>query len=132
MSAEQDLIDALRNLTDKIDLMSGQLGRGTKSKSSQVPGGSSKTARTPEEKAAAAKMDNLAKMAAEGVDIQKIMAKSDDLFGVDGEIRLKLLEHVTMNSGKADKVHQTCNDICLALKLWDGAFSDIHMQKSQR
>ena len=64
----------------------------------------------------------------EGVDIRKIMAKSDDLFGVDGEIRLKLLEHVTTNSGKADKVHQTCNDICLALKLWDGAFSDIHMQ----
>ena len=64
----------------------------------------------------------------EGVDIRKIMAKSDDLFGVDGEIRLKLLEHVTTNSGKADKVHQTCSDICLALKLWDGAFSDIHMQ----
>ncbi len=61
----------------------------------------------------------------EGVDICKIMAKSDDLFGVDGEIRLKLLEHVT-NSGKAEKVHQTCDDICLALKLWDGAFSDIH------
>ena len=58
----------------------------------------------------------------EGVDIRKIMTKSDDLFGVDGEIRLKLLEHVTTNSGKADKVH----DICLALKLWDGAFSDIH------
>ena len=61
----------------------------------------------------------------EGVDIRKILAKSDDLFGVDGEIRLKLLEHVT-NSGKAEKVHQTCNNICLALKLWDGAFSDIH------
>ena len=40
----------------------------------------------------------------EGVDIRKIMAKSDDLFGVDGEIRLKLLEHVTTNSGKANKV----------------------------
>jgi hypothetical protein len=53
------------------------------------------------------------------------MAKSDDLFGVDGEIWLKLLEHVT-NSGKAEKVHQTCDDICLALNLWDGAFSDIH------
>ncbi len=63
----------------------------------------------------------------EGVDICKIMAKSDDLFGVDGEIRLKLLEHVTTNSGKADKIHQTCDDICHALKLWDGVFSDIHM-----
>jgi len=40
----------------------------------------------------------------EGVDIRKIMAKSDDLFGVDGEILLKLLEHVMTNSGKADKV----------------------------
>ena len=61
----------------------------------------------------------------EGVDIRKIMAKSDDLFGVDGEIWLKLLEHV-INSGIAEKVHKTCDDICLALKLWDGAFSDIH------
>jgi hypothetical protein len=60
----------------------------------------------------------------EGVDIRKIMAKSDDLFGVDGEIRLKLLEHV-INSGIAEKVHKTCDDIC-ALKLWDGAYSDIH------
>ena len=40
----------------------------------------------------------------EGVDIRKIMAKSDDLFGVDGEIWLKLLEHV-INSGIAEKVH---------------------------
>jgi hypothetical protein len=61
----------------------------------------------------------------EGVDILKIMAKSDDLFGVSGEIRLMLLENV-MNSGIAEKVHKTCNDICLALKLWDGAFSDIN------
>jgi hypothetical protein len=61
----------------------------------------------------------------EGVDIRKIMAKSDDLFGVDGEIRQKLLEHA-MNSGIAEKVHKICKVICLALKLWDGAFSDIH------
>ncbi len=61
----------------------------------------------------------------EGVDIHKIMAKSDDLFGVAGEIRLKLLEHV-INSGIAEKVHKTCNDICLTLKLWDRDFSDIH------
>ena len=53
------------------------------------------------------------------------MAKSDDLFGVDGEIWLKLLEHV-IHLGIAEKVHKTCDDICLALKLWDGAFSDIH------
>jgi hypothetical protein len=61
----------------------------------------------------------------EGVDIRKIMAKSDELFGVVGTIRLKLLEHA-INSGIAEKVNNTCNDICLALKLWDGAFSDIH------
>ncbi len=36
-----------------------------------------------------------------------------------------MLEHV-INSGIAEKVHKTCDDICLALKLWDGAFSDIH------
>jgi hypothetical protein len=53
------------------------------------------------------------------------MAKSDELFGVDGEIRLKLLGHV-INSGIVEKFHKTCDDICLALKLWDGAFSDIH------
>jgi hypothetical protein len=53
------------------------------------------------------------------------MAKSGDLFGVAGEIRLKLLEHV-INSGIAEKVHKTCDDIFLALKLWDGAFSEIH------
>jgi hypothetical protein len=61
----------------------------------------------------------------EGVDICKIMAKSDDLFGVDGEIRQKFLEHA-INSGIAEKVHNTCKDICLALKLWDDSFSDIH------
>jgi hypothetical protein len=36
----------------------------------------------------------------EGVDIRKIMAKSDELFGVVGTIRLKLLEHA-INSGIA-------------------------------
>ena len=36
----------------------------------------------------------------EGVDIRKIMAKSDDLFGVDGEIRLKLLELSRRIQGK--------------------------------
>ena len=50
------------------------------------------------------------------------MANSDDFFGVDGEIRLKLLEHI-INSEIAEKVHKTC---CLALKLWYGSFSDIH------
>jgi len=41
-----------------------------------------------------------------------MVAKSDDLFGVDGEVRLKLLEHV-INSAIAEKVHKTCDDICL-------------------
>jgi hypothetical protein len=61
----------------------------------------------------------------EGVDIRKIMAKSDELFGVVGTIRLKLLEHA-INPGIAEKVNKTCNDICLALKLWDGAFSAMN------
>ena len=50
----------------------------------------------------------------EGIDIHKIMAKSDELCGVDGEIRLKLLGHV-INSGIVEKFHKTCDDICLAL-----------------
>ncbi len=39
----------------------------------------------------------------EGVDIKKIMGKSDDLFGVGGASQQKLLEH-TSNSNKEDIV----------------------------
>jgi hypothetical protein len=64
--SEERLIKALEDLTDKIDDMSGKLGRGTKK--SQVPGSSSKT---PEEKNAAKSMDGLATLAKGGIDIQK-------------------------------------------------------------
>jgi hypothetical protein len=53
------------------------------------------------------------------------MGKSDDLFGVGGTIRQKLLEH-TSNSNKEDIVNKICDNVGLAFKLWDGAFSAIH------
>jgi hypothetical protein len=62
----------------------------------------------------------------EGVDICKIMASADALFGVDGEIRAELLKHASDETLKA-KIHKTCHDVGRALKLWDGAFSDIHI-----
>ena len=61
----------------------------------------------------------------EGVDIKKIMAKSDDLFGVGGAIRQKLLEH-TSNSDKDVIINTVCHNVGLAFKLWDGVFSAIH------
>ena len=75
--AERELIVALENLTDKIEEMSGKVGRGTKNKTSQVPNGNSKTAKTPEEKALAAKTENLAKMTAAGIDTQKKSNKAN-------------------------------------------------------
>ena len=70
--SEERLIKALEDLTEKIDDMSEKLGRGTKSKTSQVPGGKSgSNAKTPEEKALAAKTGELSKLAQLGVDTQK-------------------------------------------------------------
>ena len=65
----------------------------------------------------------------EGVDIKKIMAKSDDLFGVDGTLRQKLLQH-TSHPDKVVIVNKVCDDVGLAFKLWDGAFSAIHSPNS--
>ena len=56
------------------------------------------------------------------------MSSSDTLFGVDGvggEIRDELLRHA-LNTDIGVKVNDICNNVGLALKLWDGAFSDIH------
>ena len=61
----------------------------------------------------------------EGIDIRKIMASADSLFGVGGEIRAELLKHAS-NETVVEKIHKTCHDVGLALKLWDGAFSYIH------
>ena len=63
----------------------------------------------------------------EGVDIRKIMNKSDELFGVGGDIRLTLLEQALDDTVKAMKINKTCDDVGHALKLWDGAFSAIHV-----
>jgi len=56
---------------------------------------------------------------------KKIMAKSDDLFGVGGTLRQKLLQH-TSHPDKVVIVNKVCDDVGLAFKLWDGAFSAIH------
>jgi hypothetical protein len=53
------------------------------------------------------------------------MAKSDDLFGVGGTLRQKLLQH-TSHPDKVVIVNKVCDDVGLAFKLWDGAFSAIH------
>ena len=53
------------------------------------------------------------------------MAKSDDLFGVGGTLRQKLLQH-TSNPDKVVIVNKVCGDVGLAFKLWDGAFLAIH------
>ena len=73
MDREQDLIDALERLTDKINEMSGNLGRGNKT--SQVPGASPKT---QQEKNAAKSFDALDKMAQNGVKIQKESNKATE------------------------------------------------------
>ncbi|KAL7528525.1 hypothetical protein ACHAXR_003576, partial [Thalassiosira sp. AJA248-18] len=61
----------------------------------------------------------------EGIDIRKIMAKSDDLFGVGGAIRQELLDHAP-NADVVSKANEICTDVGLAFKLWDGVFSAIH------
>ena len=53
------------------------------------------------------------------------MAKSDDLFGVGGMLRQKLLQH-TSNQDKVVIVNKVCEDVGLAFILWDGVFSAIH------
>ena len=55
------------------------------------------------------------------------MAKSDDLFVVGGTLRQKLLHH-TSNPDKVVIVNKVCDNVRLAFKLWDGAFSAIHSQ----
>jgi hypothetical protein len=54
------------------------------------------------------------------------MAKSDDLFGVGGRLRQKLLQH-TFNPDIDVIVNKVCDNVGLAFKLWDDAFSAIHL-----
>ena len=61
----------------------------------------------------------------EGVDIRKIMAKSDYLFGEDGKIRKLLLEHASDDNTK-EAAKKVCEDVGLAFELWDGVFSYVH------
>ncbi len=57
--------------------------------------------------------------------MKKIMAKSDDLFGVGGVLRQKLLER-TSNLDNDVIINKVRDNVGLALKLWDGVFSAIH------
>ncbi len=66
----------------------------------------------------------------EGVDIKKIMAKSDDLFGVGGTLQQQKLFQHTSNPDKVVIVNKVLDDVGLAFKLWDGAFSAIHSPNS--
>ena len=61
----------------------------------------------------------------EGIDIRKIMEKANDLFGVNGTIRLKLLDNAS-NSEVEEKTMKICEELGLSFKLWDGVFSAIH------
>jgi len=73
MDSERELITALERLTDKINEMSGNLGRGNKT--SQVPGAGAKT---PQEKDAAKSFDALEKLRKEGVVTQKKSNKATE------------------------------------------------------
>ena len=57
--------------------------------------------------------------------MKKIMAKSDYLFGVGGVLRQNILERTSI-SDKDVIINKVCEDVGLALKLWDGVFSAIH------
>ena len=61
----------------------------------------------------------------EGVDIRKIMNKSDELFGDGGDIRVALLEKA-LDGTVATKINIICDNVGHVLKLWDGAFAAIH------
>jgi hypothetical protein len=58
--------------------------------------------------------------------MKKITEKSDDLFGVGGVLQQKLLEN-TLNTDKEVLVSKIFDNVGLAFKLWDGAFSAIHL-----
>ena len=57
------------------------------------------------------------------------MDHADDLFGPDGRVRVFLLSKVPDEDIRGD-TNLLCNDDCLALNLWDGAFSDINQVDS--
>ena len=57
--------------------------------------------------------------------MKKIMAKSDNLFGVGGVLRQKLLA-LTSNSDKDVIIKKVCEDVGIAFKRWDGVFPAIH------
>jgi len=69
----------------------------------------------------------------QGIDIRKIMDKSNELFGANGDIRHCLLSHVAAKSIGNDersviveKIIVMCDDVGLGMKIWDGVFSHVH------
>jgi hypothetical protein len=67
----------------------------------------------------------------EGIDIRKLMKFSDELFGTNGEIRAIMLQRARDAETEAKEI-TICDDVGLALKLWDGAFADIHSIDTSR
>ncbi len=53
------------------------------------------------------------------------MEHTDDLFGPHGRVCVFLLSKAPDEDVRGD-TNLLCNFVCLALKLWDGAFSDIN------
>jgi hypothetical protein len=61
------------------------------------------------------------------VYIRKIMEmKAYEFFGVGGVLRNKLMDH-TSSSDEEVIANEICDGVGLALKLWGGAFSTIHL-----
>ena len=60
-----------------------------------------------------------------GVNLRTIMSKANKRFGENGIIRKLLLEKAPDDEVAGD-TRKICDDVCLALRLWDGVFSDIH------
>jgi len=57
-----------------------------------------------------------------GVNLRTIMDKADHLFGTTGRIRVYLIEKAP---AKVDMINAKCDDIAMALGLWDSAFSKL-------
>ncbi len=57
-----------------------------------------------------------------GVNLRTIMDKADHLFGTTGKIRVYLIEKAP---AKVDMINAKCDDIAMALGLWDSAFSKL-------
>ncbi|KAL7547083.1 LOW QUALITY PROTEIN: hypothetical protein ACHAWF_010401 [Thalassiosira exigua] len=60
-----------------------------------------------------------------GIDLRKIMTNADYLFGRNGQVR-SLIATKAPDGDTIQSTHKICDDVCLALKLWDGIFADMY------